>query len=217
MARVSAMHDIGDSVVTLLQRRRKLLDNPGATLVEKNLSNHLPVEADILSWTVRNMVEDTATVTGERGRLAFFCYRVALSGQQRHKSPPDSPRMTHLGVDLYYLLSAWGGSPRAEQTALAWALLELQKHPTFDTSLLNQATEEVERSVWQPGEAVHLQPDLVTHEGLFKIWEALQIKYRLSAAYVVRALQLGEAAETGPPVVSRRLGFSPSSSDLELA
>ena len=215
MAGVAGMFDICDSAVTLLQRRRKLLDDPNATAANKILSNFLPTEADIFSWTIRNMAEDTATPSGDKGKLAFFCYRVLLSGQQRHKSPPDSPRMTHLGVDLFYLLCAWGGNPRAEQTALAWAMLELQKHPTFDTSLLNQAA--AGPGVWQPGESVHLQPDLVTHEAMFKIGEALQIKYRLSAAYVVRALQLGEAAEPGPPVVSRRLGFTPDSLALELA
>ncbi len=213
MAGVAAMFDICDSVVTLLQRRRKLLDDPGASAADKSLVNFLPADTDIMAWTVRNVAEDAAAPSGDKGKLAFFCYRVLLSGQQRHKAPADSPRMTHVGVDLFYLLCAWGANPRAEQTALAWAMLELQKHPTFDTSLLNLAA--AGPGIWQPGESIHLQPDLVTHEAMFKVWEALQIKYRLSAAYVVRALQLGEAAETGPPVVSRRLGFSPSSLVLE--
>jgi Pvc16 N-terminal domain len=215
MASVTAMFDIGDSVVTLLQRRRKLLDDPNASAESKALANFLPTEQDIGSWTIRKLTEDTGAPSGDKGKLAFICYRVLLSGQQRHKSPSDAPRMTHLGVDLFYLLCAWGADPRAEQTALAWAMLELQKHPTFDTSLLNQAA--AGPGVWQSGESIHLQPDLVTHEAIFKIWEALQIKYRLSAAYVVRALQLGEAAEPGPPVVSRRLGFTPNAVALEVA
>ena len=215
MASVSAMFDVCDSVVTLLQRRRKLLDDPVSNAADKALANFLPSDTDIFSWTIRNIAEDIAAPSVDKGKLAFFCYRVLLSGHQRHKSPPDSARMTHLGVDLYYLLCAWGSNPRAEQTALAWAMLELHKHPTFDASLLNQAAGGP--GVWQSNESVHMQPDLVTHEAIFKIWEALQIKYRLSAAYVVRALQLGEAAEAGPPVVDRRLGFNGSSVVLELA
>jgi hypothetical protein len=215
MANVSAMFDICDSVVTLLKRRRKLLDDANAPVADKALASFLPLDADISSWTMQNLAADTVATRGDKGKLAFFCYRVMQSGHQRHKSPPDSPRMTHLGVDLYYLLCAWGENPRAEQTALAWAMLELQKHPTFDTSLLNQAA--AGSAMWQQGESIHLQPDLVTHESMFKVWESLQIKYRLSAAYVVRALQLGEAAEPGPPVVSRRLGFIPNSVSLELA
>lgn len=215
MASVVAMFDVCDSVVTLLQRRRKLLDDPASNAADRALASFLPSDTDIFSWTTRNIAEDVAAPSVDKGKLAFFCYRVLLSGHQRHKSPSDSPRMTHLGVDLYYLLCAWGSNPRAEQTAMAWAMLELHKHPTFDSSLLNLAAGG--GGVWQSNESVHVQPDLVTHEAIFKIWEALQIKYRLSAAYVVRALQLGEATEPGPPVVDRRIGFSSNLLALEVA
>ena len=89
------------------------------------------------------------------------------------------------------------------QAIISWAMLELLAHPVLDTSLLLGA------GVWGRDETVQIIPDALDNDGLFRIWAAMQIKYRLCATFKARVVRIGlGSAPDALPVIARRLGFA---------
>jgi hypothetical protein len=83
-------------------------------------------------------------------------------------------------------------------------MLELHKHAVFDHALLSGAAD-----VWDQDEIVHFVPEPITHEAMFRIWDALEPKYRLSAAYCARVVHIEDGeADDNLPVVETEFGYA---------
>jgi len=106
-----------------------------------------------------------------------------------------------LFLDLHYLLTYWGTDPRAEQTILAWTMLQLQSTPILDNSILSPS------STWDVNESVQLIPADLSLEDILRIWDALGPKYRLSISYIARIIRIDRALTPEPPVIATRFTF----------
>jgi hypothetical protein len=152
-----------------------------------------------------------ATAAEPAAGLTIICYRVGYSD---HPTPKTMGRNAASGatvsLELSYLLAAWSPAPAEEQSIIAWAMLELATHPVLDASLLLGA------NVWDRAETVQVVPDTTTDDDLFRLWHALQHKYRLSTTFRARVVRIGYGpADEWPPVVATRFGYAPSDPLLE--
>ena len=85
---------------------------------------------------------------------------------------------------------------------LAWAMLELSRYSLLDRSLLAG-------DAWERDETLQIVPESLAADDLFRIWSALQLRYRLSATFRARVIRLSYGRpDVGPPVVASRFGFA---------
>lgn len=187
MANIFAVHSIGNSLVTYLrdtypeQVSGRPLPNCGFELLSSGGLNTQPAE--------------------ENTRIGLYLYRVTISEHQRpHASArfPLSDSMP-LGLDLHYLLTAWGATPQDEQIPLAWAIRQLHASPILDSSILSP------EAGWEPGEILQVVPAEISVDELMRIWDTLNQTYRPSMAYLARGLRLGaDPGNAVRPVLARR-------------
>ena len=78
---------------------------------------------------------------------------------------------------------------------------EIQMHPTLDSSALSPEAD------WGPADIVQLIPAELTADELFRLWDLLEPKYRLSVSYIARVVRVATDTVAGAPVVATRLGF----------
>jgi hypothetical protein len=196
MATLAAVNQVGESLVALLRARRDLLGAEGRL-------GPVPAAVDISQASLARLATGTAPTAG----LTVTCYRVALSD---HQVPKPATAPVTLALELYYLLAAWSPTGADEQALLTWAMLELAAHPVLDRSLLLGA------GVWDRTETIHVSFDRQGDDQLFRIWDALQIKLRLSATFRARVLRIGlEPGQDALPVVATRFGFADADPPLQ--
>jgi hypothetical protein len=145
-----------------------------------------------------------ATAALPTAGLTLLCYHIGLSD---HPPPRPALRATHdaisVALELSYMLTVWSATAEEEHGVLAWAMLELSRHSTFDRSLLRGG------DVWDRQETVQIVPETLERDELLRIWSALQLKYRLSTTFRARVIRIGyRPGEAWPPVVASRFGFA---------
>jgi hypothetical protein len=202
MATLAAVNQVGESIAAMLRSRRDLLAAAGQLAP-------VPPALDISHVSLSRL----ATAAEPTAGLTITCYRVGYSD---HPTPKTIGRNAASGatvsLELSYLLAAWSPAPADEQSIVAWAMLELAAHPVLDASLL------LGTNVWDRTETVQVVPDTTTDDDLFRLWHALQHKYRLSTTFRARVVRIGFGPEaTWPPVVATRLGYAPTDPLLEEA
>ena len=136
--------------------------------------------------------------------LTLYLFRITQNEHLRARVTPADRLNANppLSIDLHYLLTSWADNVLAEQTVLTWAMREIQMHPVLDSSSLSP------ESNWGPGDMIQLIPAELSSDELFRIWELLQPKYRLSVSYIARVVRIDTDEATGQPVVATRLGFN---------
>lgn len=191
MATIAAINSVGESIAALLRARRDLL-------AADNLLGPVPPALDIAHTSLAKLATAAAPTAG----LTLTCTRIAYSD---HPRPRTRPAEVSVALELHYLLAAWSSTPAEEQGILAWAMLELASHPVLDRSLL------VGTGIWEPQETVQVVPEELSDDALYRLWGALQIKYRLSTTFFARVVRIGAgAAPDWPPVVASRFAFAPA-------
>lgn len=198
MASVAAVNQVGETVVKLLNDRRALLAAAGRL-------GDLPAAVEIAHVSMGRLARDPEPTGG----LTFMLYRIEPSEFQLPQRPAREPaRPSVLGVDLLFLLSAWSATSQEEQTMMAWAMLELYRYPLLERSVLTGD------GVWGQDEAIQLAHERVADDTLYRLWDALQRRARLSTAYRARIVRLMPEADDDawPAVVNRRLGFAQAES-----
>jgi hypothetical protein len=200
MAQLTAIHDVGESIALLLQRRRALLAASGQL-------GPVPASEAIVHRPLSEISASTPPSSG----LSISCFHVGYSEHAPARSPVRDPATANgISLELRYLLTSWSATSAAELAFLSWAMLELSRHPILDRSMLVNPTN------WDPGETLQIAPEEGTIDELFPIWGALRQKYRLSALFRVRVVRIGYGpASDGPPVVASRLQFEHG--DIELS
>lgn len=189
MATIAAVNSVGESIVAMLRARRDLLAADGRLAP-------VPAALDITHASLTRLATTALPTAG----LTLSCTRIAMSDQPRQRTSPASPT---LSVELQYLLVAWSSTPVEEQSILAWAMLELAANPVLDRSVL------VGTGIWDRDETVQIVPETATDDSLFRLWGALQVKYRLCTTFRARVIRLGYGdTPTWPAVVATRFGFA---------
>jgi uncharacterized protein DUF4255 len=133
-------------------------------------------------------------------RLSVYLYRIVedpyLKNQSVHPGPGRRLRRAPLTLDLYYLVTPLVGTPREQQIVLGKVLQVFYDRAILqgpDVGPLALADEEL-RVVLNP----------VTLEEAARVWQALEMSYRLSVCYVVRVVIVDSTrTRLTQPVVER--------------
>ena len=189
MASLAAINQVGESLVALLRARRDLLAAEGRL-------GPVPPAVEIAHASLARLATAALPTAG----LTLTPYRVALS---EHQTPRASPAPVTLALELHYLLAAWSATGVDEQALLGWAMLELAGHPVLDRSLLLGA------GVWERDETVQVVLDRQSEDTLFRVWDVLQHRLRLSVTFRARVIRIGlEPGRDALPVVATRFGYA---------
>ncbi|HET9252857.1 MAG TPA: DUF4255 domain-containing protein [Candidatus Eisenbacteria bacterium] len=186
------------------------------------MSNSLAIAA--VTSTLRHMMDgelgggiNVTTLPPDRARngqngnqINLFLYHVEVSGAWRNgrmplQTRPSEPAEPPLGLNLRYLLTAYGQADDdvSAHEILGRAMLCLHDRPVLNREEIrgalngNDLGDQVER--------VRLTPQALSLEETSKMWTAFQVNYRISAAYEA-AVVLIESARTTPrplPVLTR--------------
>jgi hypothetical protein len=135
--------------------------------------------------------------------VSLYLYRVATNGPRNlpYRIAPDGTRyLPSLPVDLYYLVTPWARTPERQQLLLGWAMRTLEDSRVLPSGLLND--QDVGPGVFGPNEDVEFVSDPISLQDLYNVWDSFKPVIQLSAAFVVRQLDIDSTVEVsdGPPV-----------------
>jgi hypothetical protein len=188
LADYTAIYSVGNSLANYLQS-----NYPPA------LNTAFPAKFQLVA-SAQIAEEDTTNLDKV---VSILLHRITTNENCRSATRlQDSPnKQPSLFLDLHYLITYWGTDPRAEQTILAWTMLQLQSSPILDNSVLSPST------TWDPTETVQIVPADLSLEDILRIWDALGPKYRLSVSYIARIIRIDRALVPEPPVIATRFTF----------
>jgi hypothetical protein len=156
-------------------------DLPGVEVSLGPPADTPPANGDLLWWLYE--VRESEFLRNRPSQL--------LPARQQATRPPS------LGLELYFLLTAYKGSTEDELVALGRAMQVLHDNPVL--LVQNQdgdLAEELRISI--------LPQEL---EERVRVWEALKVAYRLSVAYVVRSVRIDpQRMDADVPVRTVQLG-----------
>ncbi len=181
------------------------------------LGNGIAAHPDIASVgdvSITAIAPDRVSIGAEeRNQINLFLYRVAphtslsnglgtLSKAGKSEGPLRGPR---LGLDLFYLLTAYGAQDFHTEILLGCAMQMLLDVPSLTAERINAAlggaSAKRSRSFASPVmtalagadlagqvEQIKLIPQFLSFEDMSKLWSAMQARYRPSVAYQVSAV-----------------------------
>jgi hypothetical protein len=201
VAKVGAIHLVGESIVGLLNQRRALLAQEGTL-------GPVPATHDIAHVPVAKLVSNSPPTSG----LSLTCFHIARSDHAPAVSGGgDRSERIGISVELHYLLACWSGTASDETGLMSWAMMELNRFSTLGAGQLLG-------DVWEREEVVQLAPGDETPTELARIWDGFKAKYRLSATYRARVVRLGYGTGVDAlPVVASRFSFADGDVALETA
>ena|SRR5438067_5386134 len=184
MADRNAVHDLSDTLVKLLQAAVGAggMVNPGD-----------------ISVTTPDKFHDLKPPA-----ITIFLYRVAVNPMMR-----NGPRVTRpngattrplLPLELSYLITPWGRDARDEHTLLGLILQAL-----YDRTELGPA--DLQGTAWGPNDSVQLIQESLPTDEHYRIWDTVDMPYRLSLTYLARIMGIEPREEVSTaPVVHAEFG-----------
>lgn len=138
-------------------------------------------------------------------RLSIYLYRIVENPYLKNRFPLEgrggAQKKPPLTLDLYYLLTPLVGTPREQQIVLGKSMQTL-----YDRAILEGP--DLEGSLGQSGEELRLVLNSVSLEELTRVWQALEIPYRLSVCYIARvAIVDSEQERFVSPIVYQRATY----------
>lgn len=202
MAGLGAVNQVGESIAALLRARRSLL-------AAENRLGPVPPSQDIAHVSLAKLMGNTPPTSG----LSVTCYYIGRSDHRIAQSAAQDPSTsTGISLELSYLIASWSSIPSEEQSLLSWAMLELNRYPVLDRGQLLGGDE------WAREETVQLVPDDTDFDRLYRLWDGLKQKYRLSCSIKARVIRIGYGPGTeGLPVAASRFAFSDGDPVMENA
>lgn len=155
--------------------------------------------------------------TDDGNQLNLFLYDIRINPASRNdvnasvRAHGDRGRPP-LGLDLYYLLTAYGDGNEDRQ---AHRLLGRAMQALHDRAVLSRAEIQAafpETTLQEQLDRVRVIPAALSLDDLTKLWSAFNTSYRLSTAYQVSVVLIECLLETGSalPVLSPGLDVRPS-------
>ena len=195
MANVFGVHSVGSSIATFLRN----------TYPAEIGGRPLPAcDFDLVS------AGQLAGELEEGNRITLFLYRVTVNEHSRQSAHlrGSGAGVGPLGLDLHYLMSAWGMTAQDEQVSLTWALRQLHQYPVLDASSL------APDAGWGSDEVSQIVPSELATEDVMRIWDALTPSYRLSVSYVARLVRIDPDSDDAQfrPVVAARFAYGEEAS-----
>jgi hypothetical protein len=190
MSDYSVIAELGDSLVSLLYSELNA-DPQIRGLIDSEDRISLESPADLES---NNSV-----------RLSMYLYRILEDPYMKNRYPVIGTggklQKAPLTLDLYYLLTPLVGTPREQQIVLGKAMQTLYDRPILES-------QDLEGALGASGDQIRLVLNPVSLEELTRVWQALEIPYRLSVCYIARVVIMdSQLAQFSQPVVYKRITY----------
>jgi hypothetical protein len=183
--------EVGEALVRVLWEEIQL--DPQVSLLIDN-ENRISLQSP------KDLAEDNSV------RLSIYLYRVVedpfLKNQPMTTLEGRRQRVAPLALDLCYLVTPLVGTPREQQIVLG-KLMQV----FFDRALI--VGTDLSPGMAEAGEEVRIVLNPVSLEETTRVWQALEMSYRLSVCYIVRvALVDSRRRRETTPVVERQGEFA---------
>lgn len=139
--------------------------------------------------------------------ITIYPYRVALNAVTRPGWSAAAYRdgVSHLPLDIHFLLTAWASDASRELTLLGRAMQCLEEKAVLSGPLLDPGAS------WAPQEAVQVCIGEITTEDVMRTFDSLPADFKVSVPYVARVVRLsGRVAEPAPDVATVTTGLTAS-------
>jgi hypothetical protein len=138
-------------------------------------------------------------------RLSIYLYRIVEDAYTKNQNPVQINgsrlRKPPLTLEMYYLVTPLVGSTREQQIVLGKVMQVL-----YDRAILEAA--DLIGSLAAAGEEIRVILNPVGLEETTRIWQAMEMSYRLSIVYLVRVAVVNSRREESiQPVVSKQSGY----------
>jgi hypothetical protein len=178
--------DVGESLLDVLWQEVQL-DSIVNTLIDSRARISLESPFDLRN---NNSV-----------RLSLYLYRIVEDTFTKNQYPVQgvglNVRKPPLTLDLYYLMTPLVGAPREQQIVLGKLMQVL-----YDRAIVAGADLAGDLAGTDAAIRVALNP--VTLEETTRVWQALEMSYRLSVCYVVRVAMVDSRREHFTAPVTRK-------------
>jgi hypothetical protein len=203
--------------------------------VLRNLLDNGMVDVGVGPVKVTAVAPDTIDLEeGEpKPSLNLFLYRTSPNQGWANVGLPafdgNGSRVSHppLGLNLHYLLTAYGFADFEAEILLGYAMQLLHEHPVLDRPAIRKALDPspLDASILPPAfqaltaadladqvENVTITPEPLDTEELSRLWSAIQTHYRPTVGYVVSVvlIETRKPARKPLPVLERDLIVEPS-------
>ena len=191
MSDYTVIAEVGEALVRVLWEEIQL--DPQVSLLIDN-------ESRISLQSPKELAEDNSV------RLSIYLYRVVedpfLKNQPMTSREGRVQRVAPLALDLCYLMTPLVGTPREQQIVLG-KLMQV----FYDRALI--VGTDLSPGMAEADEEVRIVLNPVSLEETTRVWQALEMSYRLSVCYIVRVALVDSRrrAET-TPVVERQGEFA---------
>jgi len=141
-----------------------------------------------------------------RPALSIYLYHVEVNKTMRAawSGVTFHDGLSHLPLDLHFLITPWGENAEAEGAILGRALQSLDSNPVLTGPLLHQS------GGWAPNEGLQLLMDEISTEAVMRTFDSLACDYRISVPYIARLVRLdGRRAQPSPDVTTLVTGARP--------
>jgi hypothetical protein len=177
MADYTVLSEVGEAIVGVLWQEMQA-DPQINTLIDSEDRISLESPADL---------DGNNTV-----RLSIYLYRIAEDAFSKNQPPINNGRSQlekpPLALDLYYLVTPLLGQPREQQIVLGKTMQILYDRSTLEGTDLTG-------SMLAAGDVVRVILNPVTLEETTRVWQALEMSYRLSVCYVVRVAAMSSTQQ----------------------
>jgi hypothetical protein len=190
MADYTALAEVGEALITVLWQEiqidpqvHALIDN------EDRISLESPFDLS----------------ANDSVRLSIYLYRIVENAMLKNQFPAAGNgariRKPPLTLDLFYLITPLVGLPREQQIVLGKVM-----QVYYDRAILEGS--DLAGSLAADGQQVRVVLNPVTLEETTRIWQALEMSYRLSVCYVVRIAMVDSRREQFlQPVIEKQTSY----------
>lgn len=196
----------------------QLIENTSATLV-RILQNHVDRVLANLHVSVQTASAESFEGLASVGKptITVFLYRVIenpeLRNAPRTRLADGTERRQPMVLELCYLVTPWGSRPNTNLSTDETASLEEHRmlgavfqafydHAEIGKANLYEDPDPSAPRVWNATDTIQLVLESLSIDEMYRIWDASDQGYRLSAAYRARVLALeSEVVIGGPPVL----------------
>lgn len=177
MSDYTVLAEVGESLVGVLWQEIQL-DPQVNALIDNESRISLESPADLIG--------------NDAVRLSIYLYRIVEDPNTKNRFPVQGNgaqlRKAPLSLDLFYLVTPMVGLPREQQIVLGKVMQVL-----YDRAILEGP--DLVGSLAVSGEVLHVILNPATLEETARVWQALELSYRLSICYVVRVAMVDSTRE----------------------
>jgi hypothetical protein len=177
MSDYTVLAEVGESLVGVLWQEIQL-DPQVNALIDNESRISLESPADLIG--------------NDAVRLSIYLYRIVEDPSTKNRFPVQGNgaqlRKTPLSLDLFYLVTPMVGLPREQQIVLGKVMQVL-----YDRAILEGP--DLVGSLAATGDSLRVILNPATLEETARVWQALELSYRLSICYVVRVAMVDSTFE----------------------